>query len=215
MWGKGNKAVRVKKAEAIRTSLIYMNERAISFHKFFTKMQKMFIGFSENGYILNESQKIRSLFQRVKNLILTQIKALLQVSYNMEQANTVTYDFISSSLAAENASIVYHNPRGVMDVNNCGKKAPESGSKGECGAIFTCFYPNRSNLSDTEKQYIFDERERLNIKGGGKHKSFENKNRSVLHPSSQEKKAAQKIQQRTSFLKAKCEEISKKMSATE
>ena len=74
-----------------------------------------------------------------------------------------------------------------MDVNTCGKKAPESGFKGAGGAIFTRFYPNCYNLSDGEKQYIFDERERLKIKVGGKRKSFNNKNRAGMHPSSPKK----------------------------
>ena len=68
-------------------------------------MQKIFTGLSENGEILNDSQKIRLLFQKVQNPILTQIKASPQVSYDLYQANTVTYDFISNSMAAEYTSI--------------------------------------------------------------------------------------------------------------
>ena len=47
-------------------------------------MQTMFTGFSENGDILNDLQKIRLLFQKVQNPILTQIKASLHVSYDMD-----------------------------------------------------------------------------------------------------------------------------------
>ena len=36
--GEVNKAVRIKKSEALRTLLIYNNERAMSFEKFFTNM---------------------------------------------------------------------------------------------------------------------------------------------------------------------------------
>ena len=54
----------------------------------------MFIGLSENRGILNDLQKTRLQFQKVQNPILTQIKASLQVSYDIYQANTVTYDFI-------------------------------------------------------------------------------------------------------------------------
>ena len=42
----------------------------------------------------------------------------------MDQANTVTYDFISNSLAADAASLWDHTPLGVADVNTCGKKSP-------------------------------------------------------------------------------------------
>ena len=85
-------------------------------------MQKMFAGLSENGEILNDSQKIRLIFQKVKNPILTQIKASLQVSYDLDQSNTVTYAFISNSLVSEAASIGYHKTQGVKDVNTCGEK---------------------------------------------------------------------------------------------
>ena len=53
----------------------------MAFKKFLTNMQTMFTGFSDNGDILNDSQNIRLLFQKVHNLILTQIKASFQVSY--------------------------------------------------------------------------------------------------------------------------------------
>ena len=66
--------------------LIYKNERAVSFENFLTNMQTMFTGFSENGEILNDLQKIRLLFQKFQNPILTQIKASLQVCYDMYQA---------------------------------------------------------------------------------------------------------------------------------
>ena len=54
--GKCNKAVRIKEAEALQTSLIHKNERAMSFEEFLTKMQAMLTGLYENGDILNEFQ---------------------------------------------------------------------------------------------------------------------------------------------------------------
>ena len=123
----------------------------------------------------------------------------------------MTYNFIANSMAAESASLVYHPNRGVVDINTRDEKAPESGVKEAGGAIFTGFYPNWPKLLDREKQSIFDERERLNIKGEGKHKSFDKKNRAGLHPSSS-KKAAQKVQHKISYLKAKCKELEEKRS---
>ena len=86
-------------------------------------MQTMFTGLSENIYILNDSQKICLMFQKVQNPILTKIKASLQVYYDLNQANMVTYNFISNSLAVEATSLGKHIPRGVEDVNTRGKKA--------------------------------------------------------------------------------------------
>ena len=126
------------------------------FKKFLTNMQTMFKRFSENGDILNDSQKIRLLFQKVQNLILTQIKASLQVSYDIYQANTVTYYFINNRKAAGAASLGYHSPQGVANVNTHGEKATESSVKGTGGAIFTGVYSNWSKLSDGETQSIFD-----------------------------------------------------------
>ena len=126
-----------KEAREFWTLLIYNNQKAMPLEKFLTTMRTMFTGFSNNEEILNDLQKIRLLFQKVQNPILTLIKASLQVSYDMDQANTVTYDFIWNIQAAENASIRDHNPRGVTDVNTCGNKSPEIGDKGVGGAICT------------------------------------------------------------------------------
>ena len=115
---------------------------------FLENMQTMFTGFSENGDILNDSHKIRLIFQKVQNPIMTQIKASLQVFYDLDQSNTVNYYFISNSLAAEAASIEDQKPRGFADVNTCGNKAPERGVKGEGDTIFTRFYPNWSKISE-------------------------------------------------------------------
>ena len=88
--GEGNKVVRIKESEALQTLFIYKNKRAISFDKFLKNMKMMFTGFSDNGDILNEMQTIRLQFQKVQNPILTQIKASLQVSFELDRANTVT-----------------------------------------------------------------------------------------------------------------------------
>ena len=109
---------------ALRASLVYRNERAVSFDNFLTIMRTMFTGFSENGEILNDLQKIRLLFHKVQNPIMTQIKPSLQVSYDMDQSNTVTYDFISDSLASEAAIIGDHTHQVVAVVNTRCEKAP-------------------------------------------------------------------------------------------
>ena len=95
----------------------------MSFEKFLTNMQTVFPGFCENGDILNDSQKIRLLFQKVQHPILPQIKVSLQVSYDLYRSNAMTYNFISNSMEEEVASIGNHNPRGVADVNTRGKKS--------------------------------------------------------------------------------------------
>ena len=51
----GNKAVRIKEAEALWTPYIYKNERAMLFKNFLTNMQTVFTGFYDSGYIINDS----------------------------------------------------------------------------------------------------------------------------------------------------------------
>ena len=80
------------------------------FEKFLMSMQTIFTGFYENGDILKNSHNIRLLFQKLQNPILTQIKASLQVYYDLNEANTETFNFAANRLAEETASLVDHMP---------------------------------------------------------------------------------------------------------
>ena len=164
--GEGNKTVRIKEAEALRASLHYKNERAMPFDKFLTNMQNMFTGFEDNGEVHMAAQKIRLLFQKVQSPAMTQVKNALQVQYDLDQGDTVTYDFIVNSMAADAANQPDHVPNrntsGVGSHSGNGE-APSSGVKGSNGAIFTGYYKNFASLSKADKQAIFDERKRFNI----------------------------------------------------
>ena len=140
----------------------------------------------------------------MQNPILTQIKASLQVSYDLYQAKMVTYNFISKRLATEATSIGYYITQVFVDINTRGDKVSESGVKGTGGAIFTGFYPIWSTLSDREKKSFFGKWEHLNIKVGWKHK-LSDKNKYIRSASiKSKKKASQKIQRDISSLIAKC-----------
>ena len=109
--GEGNKSVRIKEAEVLRNTLSYKNERTMSFEKFLTNMQAMFTGFEDNNEVLTNSQKVRLLFQKVQCSTLTQVKSALQVQSNLDiEGDTVTYDFIANSLAAEAAAMPDYVP---------------------------------------------------------------------------------------------------------
>ena len=118
-------------------------------------------------------------------------------------------------MAEEATSLGEHTHGGVRYVNTHGEKAPESGVKGSGGAIFTGFHPNWYNLLDREKQSIFDDRERLKIKGGGKLKSSDKKKQIRASSIKSKKKSSQKIQGNISFLKAKCKKLEENISAGE
>jgi hypothetical protein len=89
-----------------------------------------------------------------------------KVSYNLDKAGEVTYDFLANSMAAKAASLLDHAPNrqaSGVDRHPTSGSAPTSGIKGPNGDIFTGFYKNFQSLSDDEKQAIFDERKHLNI----------------------------------------------------
>jgi hypothetical protein len=73
-------------------------------------MQAMFTGFKDNNKILTDSQKILLLLQKVQRPSLTQVKNALQVSYDLDKAGEVTYDFLANSMAAKAASLLANTP---------------------------------------------------------------------------------------------------------
>jgi hypothetical protein len=210
--GEGNKSVRIKQAEVLRTTLYYKSERAMSFEKFLTNMQAMFTGFEDNDEILTDAQKIRLLFQKVQSPALTQVKNALKVSYDLDTGGQdVTFDFIANSMSAEASSLPEHVPNrqasGVGSSQGSQGSAPESGVKGPDGVIFTGFYKNFNRLSDEDKQAIFDERKRLGIVPK---KSRRSKASSVRTKTS----ALTKLNREIASLKVKFKDLQGKRGAT-
>jgi hypothetical protein len=113
------------------------------------------------------------LFQKVQAPNLAQVKSALQVSYDLgADNNQVIYDFIANSLAVEAASMAdFAGDRQASRVDTAhAGAAPTNQIKGMDGAIFTG-YKNFKQLSDSDKQAIFDKRTRLKIvpkKGGSR-----------------------------------------------
>lgn len=164
--GAGNKSVRIKEAEVLRRTLTYRNERSMSFEKFITNMNLMFVAYSENGETLTEDQKIRLLFEKIVHPSLETIKSSLQVAENLDQTGAVNYEFIVNSISAEVASLADYVPnnRNTSGVGtHGGGTAPAKGVIGNDGKVFTGFYKNFASLSAEDKQAIFDERTRLGV----------------------------------------------------
>jgi hypothetical protein len=213
--GEGNKSVRIKEAEVLRKTLHYKNERAMSFEKFLTNMQAMFTGFADNEEILTDAQKIRLLFEKVQCPSLNQVKSSLQVSYDLDQAGDVTFDFIANSMAAEAASLPeYSQARNTSEIDTGGRSgsAPTSGVKMADGSIFTGFYPNFHDLEESQKQIIYDERKRLGIVSKkAKHSSNRNgkSNRKTSATKSKDK-AIKKMTREIASMKSKFKDMEKK-----
>jgi hypothetical protein len=83
--GDGNKSIRIKEAEVLRTTLHYKSQRAMSFDTFLTNMQKMFTGFIDNGELVDEAQKCRVLFQKVQCPALATVKMMTSWSFRLIQ----------------------------------------------------------------------------------------------------------------------------------
>ena len=185
------------------------------FQKFLTNMQAMFTGFKDNDEILTDAQKIRLLFQKVQSPSLTQVKNALQVSYDLDKAGEVTYDFLANSMVAEAASLPDHAPNrqaSGVDRHPAPGSAPTSGIKGANGDIITGFYKNSQSLSDDEKQAIFEERKRLNINKGKSRGGPPKKSKtSVININ---KKTLSKMNREISSMKAKLKVADKAKKVT-
>jgi hypothetical protein len=164
--GAGNKSVRIKEAEVLRRTLTYKNERAMSFERFITNMNLMFVAYAENEEVISEDQKIRLLFEKINHPSLEAVKSSLQVAENLDQTGAVNYEFIVNSISAEVANlsdfVPNRNTSGVGTQGGTGG-APANGVVGADGKVFTGFYKNFSSLLADDKQAIFDERKRLGI----------------------------------------------------
>jgi hypothetical protein len=186
------------------------------FEKFLTNMQAMSTGFEDNNELLTDAQKIRLLFQKVQSPSLTQVKNALQVSYDLDKAGEVTYDFLlANSMAAETASPPDHAPNrqaSGVDRHPVIGSAPTSGIKGANRDIFTGFYKNSQSLSDDEKEAIFDERKRLNInpkKSRGGHSKKGQTNDIKVN-----KKTLSKMTRAISSMKARLKDVGKSKKAS-
>jgi hypothetical protein len=169
--GEGNKQIRLEEAEQLRKSLMYKNERVLSFDKFLTSMQKMFQGFYDAGEEYLEPQKIRVLFEKIQSPALQNAKSALMVAHDLDIVGLVDYSFIANSLSVQATNLTQDHAtnRNTSGVDSRGgSSAPEGGVKAADGTIFTGFYPQWTQLSDANKQAVYDERKRLNIKPKGK-----------------------------------------------
>jgi hypothetical protein len=174
--GEGNKSVRVKEAENLRTALTYKSKRTMSFKKFLTSMlQAMFTGFKDNGEVLTDNQKICLLFQKVQSLSLTQVKSALKVQSDLDTGRTtVTYDFIAKSFSVEAASLPDHIPNhqaSGLESHHGKGSAPASRVKGPDGTIFTGHYPDWNDVPTNERSLVYKERKRLGLTGTGDKKT--------------------------------------------
>jgi hypothetical protein len=202
--GEGNKQIRLEEAEQLRKTLMYKNERVLSFDKFLTSMQKMFQGFYDAGEEYLGPQKIRVLFEKIQCPALSTAKSALMVAHDLDATGTVNYAFIVNSLSVQATGQApdHATNRNTSGVDSQGKPlAPEGGVKSTDGTIFTGYYPNWQQLSDANKQSVYDERARLDIKNvRGKKPPHKGRGASAIKSN---KKQVGKLNRKIASLKAR------------
>jgi hypothetical protein len=208
--GEGNKQVRIKEAENLRKTLIYKNERVMSFEKFLTNMQSMFTGFDDSGETLTNGQKMRLLFEKVQATNLQGAKSALQISFDQDVAGAaVTYDFIANSLSAAAASAPENSTRQTSGVGSQGgAEAPKSGVKLPDGSVHAGHYENWAALLEGEKQQVFAERKRQGITSKRKPQAGKSKAAAVKT----KKKALDKLTRKVAALETKAKNLKKKVA---
>jgi hypothetical protein len=202
--GEGNKQIRLDEAEQLRRNLTYKNERVLSFDKFLTSMQRMFQGFYDAGEAYLEPQKIRVLFEKIQSPALQVAKSALMVSRDLDVAGTVTYDFIANSLSVQATGQApdHATNRNTSGVGSRGDTlAPDGGVTSTDGTIFTGYYPNWQQLTDANKQSVYDERKRLDITSTkGKKPPYKGRQTSAIKS---KKKQVGKLNRKIASLKAR------------
>jgi hypothetical protein len=215
--GAGHKSVQIKEAEALRKTLHYKNERILPFEQFLTKMQAMFLGYSDNGEAFLETQKIRLLFVKVQHPNLELTKSSLQVSYNLDpEGGSVDYNFIVDSLSAEVANLSDSRQASGVESHNKQDNAPMTGIIGADGKIFTGFYKNFHAIPWDDRKAVFDERKRLNITTDSrKGRGGKGRKTSAVKQVNAGKKAVANLTKQISALKVRVTEAEKKRSSEE
>lgn len=209
--GASNKSILINEAEALRKNLFYRNERTMSFDTFATKMAEMFTGFANNGEAFQETQKIRLLFEKVMCPQLESMKQSLKNLYNLDQNGMLDFTFIVNALATEvsGQADVTMNRRasgvtsgGTPTGNNGG--GPTEGIHSEDGSIWTGYYSNFRQLSESDKKDVCDERRRLNVRNQSGKK---NSNRKGKNPAANKKQSKYaKLHRKIAALKASAKE---------
>ena len=211
--------IRIGEATRISESLHYINERALPFASYLSKMQHMFTLFKENEETYSNAMKILFLFNSSKHPQLTSSVEALKVMINVNPG-TIDFTKASNHLEAEVAkfpetqvtkiNVFYVGNGGQQGGNHRkgGATAPSTGVHADDGSIFTGYYPNFNSLSKDEKQSIHEERK---LKGTNKGKKGKYPSRAVkqVETSKQLNERIKKLNLKISALKRKTEDNSK------
>ena len=183
--GEGNASRHIATAERMREGLHYKNERSLAFSIFLDKIQKIFNIYKEEGKEFTENAKLHELFKQVQHPQLQDTVKALKVRFGMED---ITYTLAANHLTAAVSELPeYHltckvsasssgapwiRGGGGSGHNSSVKKkggiqAPNKGILMSDGLVFTGYYPNWSDLSKEDKQWVLDSRNKKKKRGVG------------------------------------------------
>ena len=165
--GEGNTSRNIAEAERLRDTLHYKNERAMQFETFLTNMEKMFNIFEKEDEPMKEDAKLRMLFQKVQHLNLQKTVEALKVQQRTDP-NKMTYTIAANHLATSVSELPEHISR--RTISGVASGSASSIYKDD-GSIKTGEIDGWASISYEDKQKVWAERRRLNIRFTPKYKS--------------------------------------------
>ena len=166
--GAGKTSRRIAQAEKIRTTIFYKNERALPFSTFLNRLQQMFNIYEEEEEPFQEKAKTRLLLERVQNPQLAAAVESLKVRDRLDGG--MDFTAAANHLASEVAQLqgAKRGADGTRSISATSSTNASSAILDSKGKIITGFIPGWRKLSQSDRELVFAERERLGLKGGRK-----------------------------------------------
>jgi len=158
--GAGNNEVRLKKAQQIKDTLHYKNEKVMKFNTFLAKVEEMCNIFDDVGQSMWPDAKLTFLLDRVQNSEMSADISTLRAQKVQGKCDyTFAADFLGGRAAATASGTSYGRSISGMTTNSNGDPPAQGIYTGD-GSLFTGKYPSRSwyALSGDEKQKVNDTR---------------------------------------------------------
>ena len=162
--GEGNATRRIAQAERMRDSLFYRNERSLTFEVFLNKAQKMFNIFEQQGEPMTEEAKVRFILRKVQHPQLANPVETMR-SRNSLRPGGLTVAEVSNYLAARVSELPDYlaRNRNISTVNLSNNSSPESGIYDPDGNIFTGYYPNWHQITESDREKVVSARKSKGI----------------------------------------------------
>ena len=159
--GEGNATRNITKAERLRESCHYKNERSMAFELFITKFQDTYSIFEEEDQPLEKDAKIRFLFKLVEHSDLHKLIYGLKYQIATNLSGTVSYTTAANHLSTSVSDILQYisSNRSVSDVITVGEDQDSAYTAD--GTISTRYIPDYISLSNTDKKKVISERKKL------------------------------------------------------